>query len=144
MYIVPSIVDEGSVESLILPALFLASRELFEDCKSMLTGSQELGVSSVTPWDICDLTGHQSQTFVPMRCEPGSYDPITNTAPSRFLIPNVTVTFETWWDGVTGIREGLFEVQCIRPVSGACDKLSVDAADVLDTGNLLEALSANV
>ena len=142
MYIVPSIVDEGSVESLILPALFLASRELYEDCRSKLNDSQRLGVSSVTSWDTCDLTGHESQTFVPMRCEPGSPDPITNTAPSRYPIPNVTVTFETW-DGVDVGREGLFEIQHIRP-DGAVDEFWVDAADVLDTGNLLEALSANV
>jgi len=140
MYIVPSIVDEDSVKSLILPALFLASRELFEDCKSKLTGSQELGVASTTRWET-NSSGHESQTFVPMRCEPGSFDPITNTAPSRFPIPNVTITFQSFDADGPG-SGGLFEIRAIRPVSGACDEWWVDAADVLDTGNLLQALTA--
>jgi hypothetical protein len=142
MYIVPSIVDEDSVASLILPALFLADRKLYNSVKSKLNGSQVLGVASVTPWEINTL-GHQSQTFVPMACEDGETDLVTNTAPSRYLIPNVTVTFQTFDADGPG-SGGLFEIRAIRPDSGACGEWWVEADDVLDTRNLLEALSANV
>jgi len=141
MYIVPSTVDEDSVASLILPALFLADRELYDDVKSKLTGSQRLGVASVTPWEI-NTSGHQSQTFVPMRCEPGETCLVTNTAPSRHMVHGVTITFQSFDADGPG-SGGLFEIQCIRPVSGACDEWWVEADDVLDTGNLLEAFSAN-
>lgn len=139
MYIVPSIVDEDNVASFILPALFLASRELYEDVRSELTGSQRLDVASVTPWETL-RSGHQSQTFVPMRCEPGETCLVTNTAPSRHMVHNVTVTFQSFDADGPG-QGGLFEIRAIRPVSGACDEWWVDAADVLDPGNLLEAIA---
>ena len=127
-YIVPTPVDEHNVSTLIVSALFEADPEFWQDLSERLPESQYIGTANVDEWSTCERTGHQSQTFVPMACERGSYDPITNTAPSRYLIPNVTITFQTW-DGDGVGRDGLFEIQRIRP-DGAVEERWVDVGDV--------------
>lgn len=128
-YIVPSLINADNVSALIVPALFEAEPDFWQDLAESLPESQHIGCASVDAWSRYPLTGHQSQTFVPMACEAGEFDPLTNTAPSRYLIPNVTVTFQTW-DGLGVCDGGLFEVRRIRP-DGAVEEFWVDVADLL-------------
>ena len=126
-YIVPTSVNVYNAERLAAAALVLSSDYWSDYRKELAESSHELAASSVNRWDVCERTGHQSQTFVPMKVERGGSYLIRYND----VIFDCVVQFDTCDATCPLIRDGYFVVFTTFR-DGTSDTVSVPASDCMD------------